>query len=75
MPIDEALKTLLRLGLVMEKRTDSSNDGAPMGSLCILPTTKPLEILQNRWNEILGEGSMSTNFLSSLYQSYRAKQY
>ena len=75
MPIDEALKTLSRLGLVMEKKTASSNGAGLMESPHILPNSKPVEVLQNRWNELLEDGSMSTTFLSSLYHNYRTKQY
>ena len=75
MPIDEALKTLSRLGLVMEKKTASSNGAGLVESPHILPNRKPVEVLQNRWNELLEDGSMSTTFLSSLYHNYRTKQY
>ena len=75
MPIDEALKTLSRLGLVMEKKTASSNSADLVEYPHILPNRKPVEVLQNRWNELLEDGSMSTTFLSSLYHNYRTKQY
>lgn len=72
MPMDDALRNLARLGLVIEGESaprSGSDDVKGIDSLQALPYVQSMDMLQDRWSELLRDGSSSTSFLRSLYQT------
>lgn len=73
MPIDDALANLSRLGLVIEDKSlptiSGSNNEEEVHFFQAQPYVQSLIVLRDRWTELLGDGSVPTNFLCSLYQT------
>lgn len=53
MPVDKAMDTLVRLGLVTEAEEEVSVDGKSGRLLRAIPCFEAYEILKQRWNSLL----------------------